>query len=199
MRTVLESEGFSGVPPGLERGERLSSRLRVATDQVRAQAEARIGLAGPVAEWPAACLLRAQSFYRPLEARLVGFGHWSGLEIEFAGLSQLARLDEALEALAAGMPKAPDAPREALPHLPTFAHALGGLYAMATFSPGMEPAGCPVFGCFGETGKTWRLLEGLDFYGVERPESVPLVIEGAERTFVAIGRWMDARHWYAGA
>ncbi len=207
MEVVAPNLGFEAGPQFHAAGELLSSRLRVATADVRQQAEERLGPPGSVADRTdlVACLRRFQGLYGPLEARLQGFKQWGGAGIDLTGLSEAVRLAADLEALAPGVAAPPAAPREALPHLPTFAHAVGGLYALATFIDDSAPfgragagAGAGATGrCFatGEAGDVWRLRDSLDQYGLEWPGGGSLGIGGGQRCFVAIGRWMDARHW----
>lgn len=203
----LDLEGVAKFHPA---GELLSSRLRMATAEARRQAEERLGLPGAVAERAGvvACLRRFRGLCHPLEARLQGFKQWAGLGIDLAGLSQAVRLDGDLEALepglAASLAASLAAPREALPHLPTFAHAVGGLYALATFMhdaatdlgrAGPDAAGAGRLPVLTEPVDIWRLRDNLDQYGLEWPGNISLAIEGGQRSFVAIGRWMDVRHW----
>ena len=157
-------EGAAGWPE--ERT--LLGMLRAATVGAHGEARARIGLPSSIADRSSAalCVRRFQCFASPLDARLRQFGRRTGV----AG-------DEA------GMP----APREALPHLPTAAHLLGGLYALVVFAPELGLVSC-------EAEDTW---DRVDQHGLERLGGVPLVAEGANRTLIAIGRWMDARHWRA--
>ena len=72
-----------------------------------------------------------------------------------------------------------------------------GFYALADFIPSVTGRDDAVDAASG-LGTAGRLDVSLGRYGQERPGEVSLVIEGAERTFVAIGRWMDVRHWCAG-
>ena len=188
IRAVSHHLMFDGIPfDGLGAGT-LASRLRAATDGARQEAAARAGLPGSVADRGGAslCLWRFRGLHGSLRQRLLSFNQWASL-----------RADTGLLSLAWGDAASATAPQEALPHLPTFAHALGGFYALADFIPSVTGQDDAVDAASG-LGAAGRLDVSLGRYGQERPGEVSLVIEGAERTFVAIGRWMDVRHWCAG-
>jgi len=196
-----------------EARDTLSRLLRIRTAAAHGAVEASLGLPQAIDSRAGyiACLRRFHGLYRPVEARLHAFAGWSSLGIDLATRSLAARLAADLGRLHADPDACPDAPPEATPDLPTFAHALGALYVLQgsalggprirrhLIETGLEEHAerCAFFGAGGaDVGALWRAFrDTLDRYGRTCPDTIPAVIAGAERTFVVVGRWMDASSW----
>ena len=186
----------------------LSLQLREQTAELHREVERSMGLPqniGSLAQYQA-CLDRFHRFYQPYEELLGRFDDWPEWEIDLHNRAHAPDLASDLEALETGNATAGPAPQSAMPALPEFAHALGALYVTegSTLGSqfilrhlsevlGQQIAGADRFfrGYGPETGTRWsQIRAALDRFGRERPQQIPTVIEGAARTFQAIGKWM---------
>jgi heme oxygenase len=150
---------------------------------------------------------RFYHFYRPLEALLGSFSEWSDAGINVAERAHTAGLAADLEALGIAPSGMEDASGDRLPAPGTFSHALGALYVIEGSTLGSQyilPQLAQVLGSgilgadtffrgYGpQTGSFWKQLQAaLDRFGVDHPERIPDVIEGAQATFTAMGSWMQ--------
>ncbi|HEV2557809.1 MAG TPA: biliverdin-producing heme oxygenase [Microvirga sp.] len=191
----------------------LSLQLRAETAAAHRATETSVGLPGTIAgrDDYRACLIRFLRLYRPLEERLCEFSDWPHWGIDLQDRPHAARLVDDLGRLGVRAEDLPDAPAEALPALSTFAHALGALYVLEGSTLGGQlifrrllaaeiegvAEACSFFNGRGAaTGPLWRSFrEALDAFGAAQPSQNPDVVEGAKRTFAAVGRWVDARLW----
>jgi heme oxygenase len=188
--------------------ERLSARLRRETATLHHQAETQLNLPDAIQDLQdyAACLASFRRIYRPLETKLLLYDEWRPLNLLLEDRLHTPRLTLDLAALGRLPLDEADAPEEALPHLPTFAHALGSLYVLEGSKLGSQfilshldkVLGLQIFGASAfftghgsETGQYWQSFkESLDRYGSAHPDEVQSAIEGAAATFAAIGEWM---------
>ncbi len=192
----------------------LSVRLREETARRHRVIEERIDLPRSIATRAdyLSCLRRFHSLYQPLETSLAAFSDWTVLGIDLAARSRVTLLAEDLRWLDPARPLPAPAPPAALPHLPSFAHAFGAQYVLEGSALGSQLVhrhllrigleGAETAHFFAASGPAvstaWRRFRfALDFFGASRPAAVPHVIAGAERTFDAIGAWMDASRWRA--
>ena len=114
--------------PGLT----LTARLRVATAPVHGLIEARLGLPAAVRtlEDYAILLGRFAGIYRPLEQLLAEFPDWSDTGVALPARGHAECLAADLDALSVDPLTPPSIPHRLLPELPTFPHAVGGLYVL---------------------------------------------------------------------
>jgi heme oxygenase len=136
---------------------------------------------------------------------LADFCHCNSLGLELRARNHTSCLVADLVSLGANLHDLPRAPREMLPELPSFAHALGALYVLEGATLGgrvilrdLEARmGAAVFGAgrfFGGRGDTVELVwksfrAAVDSFGRERPELRADVVCGAERTFGSMLDW----------
>jgi heme oxygenase len=184
----------------------LSQRLQVETALLQREIERRLDLPASITSIDKylTCLASYYRLYRPLEVHLKTFKQWSKLGISLDDRVQSPRLAQDLSALGVAPVLMVDAPADALPNLPTFAHAVGALYVTerstlgAPFilrhlqnSLGMQLVGATAFfdGHEANTGERWKsFMRSLDAYGSSQVDSK--VIQGALAAFQAIGEWV---------
>ncbi len=149
-----------------------------------------------------AWLGRFFGMYEPLEGLFRGFDAWSEWKIDLNALGQARALRQDLNELGCDVGAMELAGEDALPRLTRFAEALGALYVLEGSKLGgrmilrgllprmsSEIAGARTFfeGYGAETGARWAYFRGsLDVFCA----ALAGVIEGANRTFQAIHRWM---------
>jgi heme oxygenase len=219
-------------------GVPLSAHLREATARFHERVERQLKFPESISTLDAyrRCLGRFYSVYRPIEALFANYPDWPGAGIVLRDRNQSVKLAQDLahlrvplsartdedsggrttghtEAQTTGQTaeqtaKLMDATSASLPRLPSFAHALGGLYVLegstlgAQFllprlklAMGDEIAGaerffsghCVQYGAFRKQFRT-----ALDLCGETHPANIDQVIDGARSIFTAIGNWMQS-------
>jgi len=186
--------------------ESLSQRLRCETAVLHQEIERRLDLPASITSIDRylTCLALFYRLYRPLEAGLKNFNQWSKIGISLNDRLQAPRLARDLSVLGVAPVLMLDAPADALPDMPTFAHAAGVLYVMegsTLGSPfilrhlqrslGGQLAGATAFfGAHGaSTGERWKsFTQSVDAYGSSRLNAK--VVDGAVAAFHAIGEWI---------
>jgi heme oxygenase len=219
---MLPATAGAGAPSGrsgaadasqVEAERPLSLRLRAETAEAHRAVAPSLGLPDTIRtrDEYVACLTRFLQLYRPLEARIRAIAGPLDFGLDLPRRTHTPRLAADLSSLLARPPEVEDAAADALPDLPSFAHALGALYVLegatlggqiivrhlrAAGLDGIETTGAFFGGRGPETGAMWRAFRDiLDRYGADCPFEVPAVIAGAEGTFLAVGRWMHASRW----
>lgn len=198
---------------GASSEEPLSLCLRRSTRELHQAVEVKLGLPWTITSRDnyVACLSRFHRLYRPLERQLRAFSDWPDHGLSPMGHVYAASLASDLELLLQpGAPLPPDAPSEACPNLPSFAHALGARYVLEGSTLGGEVIlhhlirsgvdGAATARAFLGVGQQrpdgWRdFRAALDRYGKKWPKAVPHVVTGAERSFRAIGEWLQSSRW----
>jgi len=185
----------------------LSARLRSQTALLHDQAATILGLPGAIQtlDHYRDCLDRFLGFYTPLERSLATFVEWYAHGFTLPSPSHSCCLAADLAVLGTNGPGGSPAPPALLPHLPTFAHALGALYVVEGSTLGgrvilrdverrlgQQITGATRF--FGgggmAAGPVWQQFRtALDGFGDDRPRLCDDVVTGAQRTFRAILAW----------
>jgi heme oxygenase len=188
----------------------LSARLRTQTAPLHDQAATILGLPGAIRtldhyrDW----LDRFLGLYAPLEQSLAAFGEWHEHGFALPSPTHSFCLGADLAALGTDKPGISHAPPAALPHLPTFAHALGALYVLEGSTLGgrvilrdverrlgPQITGATRFfdGRGMAAGPAWqRFRAALDAFGHNWPRLCADVVTGAQRAFRAILAWFIA-------
>ena len=202
--------GISGASiGGGDPNQTLSAELRVSTSELHRQVERLLNLPDAIVtrddyqRW----LTGFFGFYQPLEARLMTFPDWDGLGIPLASRLRSSAIARDLAVLGCGSASAPLASLQALPELPTLAHALGALYVLEGATLGGQiilraieaQAGLAIGGAkqfFGgrgrENGPMWNAFrEQLNEFGTRYPVLRQDVVAGAQRTFEALLIWFS--------
>ena len=192
----------------------LSAQLRARTASLHERTEVLLGLPGAIRslEHYRAWLCRFLGLYKPLEHMLSKFSEWGDYGFTLPSPSQSDCLGADLAVLGIDPVSVEHAARALLPHLPSFAHALGALYVLEGSTLGgrvilrdiESRIGPQILGAmqfFGgrgaAVGQTWRTFKtALDTLGHERPNLQADVGEGAERVFRAINNWFAPARYY---
>jgi heme oxygenase len=195
---------------------RLSARLRARTDFLHEQTGVLLGLPDAIQtlEHYRGWLCQFLGLYESLEHSLARFREWGnhGFALPSPSLSDCLAADLATLGIdPAGVARAPPA---LLPHLPTFAHALGALYVLEGSSLGGRvilrevevrigpriTGATRFFGGRGTTpGQAWQAFKiALDAFGHEWPNLGGDVVSGAEGVFHAIIDWFAPLHMMTG-
>lgn len=203
-------------PPPLREGTppfSLALRLREDTRQAHRTVEGQVRLPESITsrEDYVAFLRRFFSLLHPMERDLNAFPDWGNHGINVAEHCQATRLSADLRCLQPGAPLPPDAPVEARPRLPGFAHALGALYVLKGSMMGGEVIlrhlllngidGVAAANSFLGAGRAqaaghWQAFRALlDRYGEAFPEDASKVVSGAEECFRSVGGWMRSTRW----
>jgi heme oxygenase len=163
------------------------ARLRTGTADAHEAVELSLGLPEAIrtrGEY-VACLARFLRLYRPLEARIATSPVPRELGLNVSVGLHTPRLAADLAALLGSPPVLVDAGADALPDLPSFAHALGALYVLegatlggriilrhlgAAEIDGVDQAHAFFEGRGSDTGSSWRAFrDALDRYGLACP------------------------------
>jgi heme oxygenase len=185
----------------------LADQLRTQTAGLHGQTELLLGLPRAIQTlddyrgW----LCRFLGLYAPLEQSLARFIEWGEHGIALPSPNHSACLAADLATIGIDPTGVSCAPASLLPHLPTFAHALGAFYVLEGASLGgrvilrdVEARIGPritgatrFFGGRGTAvGPTWQTVRtALNAFGRERPSLGADVISGAEGVFGAITAW----------
>jgi heme oxygenase len=185
----------------------LSTQLRTRTADLHKQTEVLLGLPGAVKTLPdyRDCLCRFLGLYLPLDRLLAAFGGWDTFGLALPSPSHSACLARDLAVLGIDPAGVTLAPPALLPHLPTFAHALGALYVLegstlggrvilrdleARIGAGIAGATQFFGGRASTAGPRWQTFKAaLDVFGNARPQLGDDAALGAEGVFRAILAW----------
>lgn len=190
----------------------LSVQLRTRTARLHEQTEVLLGLPGKIQtlENYRGWLCRFLGLYEPLEHSLASFSEWHNHGLALSSPSQSDCLAADLVVLGIDPAGVSRAAPTLLPHLPTFAHALGALYVLegstlggqvilrdieARIGPQITGA-TRFFGGRGPAvGQTWQTFKtALDAFGRDCPPLQGDVASGAESVFRAIAAWFVSSH-----
>jgi heme oxygenase len=185
----------------------LSASLRARTAALHRRTEVLLGLPTAIRTrhdytiW----LGRFLGLYEPLEQSLAGFPEWEALGIVLPARAHTAHIANDLAVLGVDPCDLPRTPPALLPNLPTFAHALGGLYVLETATlegslilhdietrTGSSIAGATSFfdGRGDAADQMWQSYRAaVDTFGRERPWRQDEVVFGARRVFRSILEW----------
>ena len=204
---VGEFSGFDAPRVVVSSEPSLSAQLRAQTAPFHREIEIILGLPGAIGNRGQylAWLVRFFGLYEPLERLLADFCDWNSLGLELRARNHSSCLVVDLLSLGTDPHGLPRAPREVLPELPSFAHALGALYVLEGATLGgrvilrdlearMGTAileASQFFGGRGDAaGPMWNSFRSaVDGFGRDRPELRANVVSGAERTFGSIKDW----------
>lgn len=185
----------------------LSTQLRDRTSGLHQEIEALLRLPDSILtrEQYSSWLRRFLGLYGPLEHSLARFVGWDNHGLALRSPSQSDCLAADLAVLGIDPAGVSRAPSRLLPHLPTFAHALGALYVLEGSTLGgkvilrdiearigPQIAGATQFfsGRGTTAGQTWQTFKAaLDAFGRECPTLHAYVVSGAENVFRAIMTW----------
>jgi heme oxygenase len=190
--------------------QQLKERTRVHHERTEAAPMLRALMTPEVTrEHYAATVARLYGFYAPLERSLsahreVGFVALAGLDL--AMRTKTPSLERDLAAL--GLEREVLPLCDDLPRLPTAAHVFGCAYVLEGATLGGQiigrhlrerlgigaESGAAFYAAYGkQIGPMWRRFgRSVDAYARAHPDRSEAIVEGAARTFDALGRWLAA-------